>query len=222
MDIMTAIKERHSVRDYTDKVIEVETAEKLREKIEELNERSGLNMQIMLNEKGGFGNFVVKYGLIKNVKNYIAVVGKKGENLDETAGYYGEELVIYAQRLGLNTCWVGVPFIRDKCACEIGKDEKLVCVIAIGYGANQGFQHKNKPFEKLCKVDGQMPDWFKAGVECAMMAPTAMNQQKFLFELVDENMVSAKALAGPFSKVDLGIVKYHFEIGAGKDNFLWK
>ena len=27
---------------------------------------------------------------------------------------------------------------------------------------------------------------------------------------------------GFFSKVDLGIVKYHFEIGAGKENVKWK
>ena len=222
MDIMEAIKSRHSVRDYTDQKIDGETAEKLLEKIEELNSKSGLNMQLKLNEKGGFGNFVVKYGLIKNVKNYIAIVGKKSESLDETAGYYGEEIVVYAQMRGLNTCWVGVPFIRDKCSCEIGKDEKLVCVIAVGYGANQGFQHKNKPMEKLCKANGEVPDWFRNGIECAMMAPTAMNQQKFLIELEEENIVSAKALNGPFSKVDLGIVKYHFEIGAGKDNFLWK
>jgi len=221
MEIMDAIKARHSVREYTDRRIDEKTAAEILKEITVCNEESGLNMQLMLNEAGGFGNFVVKYGLIKNVKNYIAIVGKKGNALDETAGYYGEKIVIYAQMLGLNTCWVGVPFIRDKCACDIGKDEKLVCVIALGYGANQGFRHKDKPMDKLCKVNGEMPEWFKTGVECAMMAPTAMNQQKFLFELIGENTVSAKALAGPFSKVDLGIVKYHFEIGAGKDNFIW-
>lgn len=65
-----------------------------------------------------------------------------------------------------------------------------------------------------------MPDWFKSGVEAALLAPTAMNQQKFTFAL-DGEKVSAKAGKGFYSKIDLGIAKYHFEIGAGKDTFRW-
>ena len=33
--------------------------------------------------------------------------------------------------------------------------------------------------------------------------------------------VFAKSLGGFYSKVDLGIVKYHFEVGAGTENFRW-
>ena len=66
-----------------------------------------------------------------------------------------------------------------------------------------------------------MPDWFEKGVEAALLAPTAMNQQKFVF-VRKGNAVSAKAKAGFYSKIDLGIVKYHFELGAGRDNFHWE
>ena len=41
-------------------------------------------------------------------------------------------------------------------------------------------------------------------------APTAVNQQKFLFELKN-GKVTAKNLGGFYSKIDLGIVKYYFE-----------
>ena len=58
-------------------------------------------------------------------------------------------------------------------------------------------------------------------VACALLAPTAINQQKFKFSLHDGNKVSVKAGLGFYSKVDLGIVKYHFEIGAGVKNFEW-
>ena len=58
--------------------------------------------------------------------------------------------------------------------------------------------------------------------EFALYAPTAMNQQKFKFELVDENEVSLKVAGlGICTDIDLGIVKYHFELGAGVDNFNW-
>ena len=41
-----------------------------------------------------------------------------------------------------------------------------------------------------------------------------MNQQKFVFSL-DGNVVRAEAGTGFYSKIDLGIAKYHFELGAG-------
>ena len=48
----------------------------------------------------------------------------------------------------------------------------------------------------------------------AMMAPTALNQQKFFVELVgDEAMITAKK--GFLTKLDLGIVKYNFEAASG-------
>ena len=61
------------------------------------------------------------------------------------------------------------------------------------------------------------------GIEAALLAPTAVNQQKFKFILRDENKVQAKplmSLAG-YTQIDLGIVKYHFEIATGKENFSW-
>ena len=80
--------------------------------------------------------------------------------------------------------------------------------------------HKSKSFDTVTQVDGPVPDWFRKGIEAALLAPTAMNQQKFKFYL-DGDTVSAKAGMGFYSKIDLGIVKYHFEIGAGKENFHW-
>ena len=47
-----------------------------------------------------------------------------------------------------------------------------------------------------------------------------MNQQKFWITLKD-NTVTAKSLGGFYSKVDLGIIKYHFAVGAGHENFVW-
>lgn len=51
--------------------------------------------------------------------------------------------------------------------------------------------------------------------------PTAMNLQKFYLTYKD-GKVEAKAGLGFYAKMDLGIIKYHFEIGAGKENFKWE
>lgn len=220
MTIMEAMEARHSVRSYTDKVIDAETVKKLQDEIDECNKAGDLHIQLVTNEPNAFTGAMASYGHFKGVQNYIVVVGKKGNGLSERAGYYGERVVLFAQSLGLNTCWVGLTYSKRKAQIQIAKGEKYVCVIALGYGETQGKPHKDKPLEQLCKVNGETPDWFREGMRAAMLAPTATNQQKFLLTLSEGN-VKAEAQLGPYSKLDLGIIKYHFELGAGKDNFNW-
>ena len=69
-----------------------------------------------------------------------------------------------------------------------------------------------------------MPVWVRNGVRAALLAPTAVNQQKFAFILHDGNKVEAQkrfAIFANYAPIDLGIAKCHFEIGAGKENFEW-
>lgn len=217
MDIREAIKNRHSVRQYKDMPIEQEHRDKLEALAKECNEESGLNIQIIYDDPECFDTFWAHYGKFKNAVNYIALVGdKKMENLDETCGYYGQKLVLAAQQLGLNTCWVAGSYGKGKCKADAEKDEKIVCVIALGYGENEGVKHKSKPVSKLCNVpESEMPTWFKNGMVAAMMAPTALNQQKFFVTLEGEDVIIT-AWKRPMAKIDLGIVKYNFEAVTGK------
>jgi hypothetical protein len=90
----------------------------------------------------------------------------------------------------------------------------------VGYGETAGTAHKSKSIEALSKVNGKMPDWFRTGMQAALLAPTAVNQQKILITL-DGNTVTAKAGIGLCTKLGLGIVKCHFEIGANSNNWKW-
>ena len=216
MNIKEAISTRHSVRQYLPKPISQEHRDQLNELVESCRKESGLNFQIIYDEPMCFNSFLAHYGKFTNVKNYIAVVGKKSlENMEELGGYYGEKIVLAAQQMGLNTCWVGGTYGKRKQKAEIGPDEKLICVIAIGYGANEGNKHRSKPVEKLCDIKGSdMPQWFRNGLIAAMMAPTALNQQKFFVTLDgDEPVITTKG--GMMTKIDLGIVKYNFEAASG-------
>ena len=223
MTITDAIRERHSVRSYTEKKLSLEVISELQKEISKCNEESGLNIQLVANEPKAFDSFMAHYGKFSGVQNYIALIGKKSPRLDEQIGYYGERIALFAQTLGLNTCWVAMTFSKGiaKNKCKMNKDEKMVCVLALGYGTTQGVQHKNKAINDVCTVNDEIPDWFKLGIEAALLAPTATNQQKFLFSL-NGNKVSVKSTGGFYSKVDLGIVKYHFEIGVGQNNFIWE
>ncbi len=215
MDILNIIKERHSVRRYLDKKIEGEVLEKLQNKIEELNKESGLNMQLILNEQKAFDSFMAHYGKFDGVKNYIAIIGNKDSNLAEKSGYYGEQLVLFSQSLGLNTCWAALTFKKIKDAYKLNKNEKMKLVIAIGYGQNQGTTHKIKTYEQVTNVKGEAPQWFIDGVNASLLAPTAMNQQKFMIYYKD-GTVKITASKWPYANIDLGIVKCHFEMGSGR------
>lgn len=222
MTLQEAIRARHAVRSYTDRAIENNKIDELTKLIDECNHKGGLHIQLVVGDPKAFDSRLARYGKFSGVSNYFAMVGPKSPDLDEKIGYYGEQLVLKAQTLGLNTCWVGLTFKKNPEAFSVLDGEKIRCVIALGYGTTQGVGHKVKPIEKVSKVGGDMPSWFRSGVEAALLAPTAVNQQKFEFRLSGANDVSAKAGIGFFSKIDLGIVKCHFEIGAGKDNFVWR
>lgn len=218
MNLSEAMNERHSVRQYTDRPLDEAAISALRQEIDACNKESGLHIQLVTNEPKAFDGFMAHYGKFSGVTNYIAMIGRKGPTLDEKCGYYGERLVLLAQQLGLNTCWVAMTYSKIKTAFEVRSGEKLCIVIAIGYGQTQGVPHKSKAFGEVAQ--GDAPDWFQKGVEAALLAPTAMNQQKFMFTQKD-NRVSVKAGMGFYAKIDLGIVKYHFEAGAGKDGWEW-
>lgn len=223
MTIQEAIRVRHSVRKYTDQPIAAEIVAALRAEMEQLNAESGLNIQLVLDEPKAFASGMWKYGLFSGVKNYFVMAGPKGKEAEEKIGYYGEKLVLLAQTLGLNTCWVGLTYKKIPGTYTLREGDIVHCVISVGYGTIPGIQHPMKPAEQFYTAEGLPPEWFKAGVEAALLAPTAVNQQKFQFILHEGNKVEAKALfsmAG-YTNVDLGIVKYHFEVGAGKDNFDW-
>ncbi|MGN0115463.1 MAG: nitroreductase family protein [Acutalibacteraceae bacterium] len=220
MELKEAIINRHAVRKYTDKPIPTEILDELRAEIDLCNKQSGLHIQLVTNEPKAFDCFMAHYGKFSGVTNYIALVGKKGDDLDGLCGYYGERLAIKAQSLGLNSCWVAMSYKKISGAFEINDGEKLTVVIAIGYGETQGVQHKSKSAQAVSNIGDDTPDWFKSGVEAALLAPTAMNQQKFMLTYSD-GKVTAKAGFGSYTKLDLGIVKYNFEVGAMPHKVEW-
>lgn len=220
MDPLELMKSRHSVRSYNDRPIDEVTIRILRSLIDECNKVSGLHIQLCLNDGKAFNSFMSRLMKFSNVNNYIALSGEKSKNLEEKIGYYGEKIVLKATELGLGTCWVGRTYKKGKCNVKLNDDEKLFCVITIGYADSKGVPRKTKSIEELSSVNGEMPDWFRKGMEAAQLAPTALNEQKFRISL-DGNTVTAKPGIGVTTKIDLGIVKYHFELGAGSTNWIW-
>ena len=227
MNELEALRARHSVRRYVDEPMAEGHIAALNLAIDALNEESGLSIQLVTEDPAAFRGSIVGYGMFRGVRNYVALVGPDSPGLDESCGYYGQRLVLLAQKLGLNTCWVGMKNFSRKAKCRIGAGQRLALIIAIGVGETQGRARKSKAIGKVSNATDKSPDWFVRGVEAALLAPTAMNQQRFSLELTDisasdgRRVVRTRSLGGPFTKVDLGIVKYNFEVAAGVENFVW-
>lgn len=227
MTLLEAIKERHSVRRYIDKPIDAELVEKLQKGVDEVNAEGNLHIQLVTNEPKAFTGKMA-YGTFKGVSNYLVMVGPNDDSLSERIGYYGEKLVLLAQTLGLSTCWAGLTYNNVKTSYKMNDGERLCCMIALGYGDDPGRKHKRKTVEQLSNANAETPGWFRQGVEAVVMAPTAVNQQKFYFTYLGtdtdgKGLVKAErkfSLIG-YTKMDLGIAKLHFEIGAGSENFKW-
>ena len=226
MDKWELMRTRHSVRRYKNIPIEGEKLDALRKAVEEVNLEAGLHVQLFTEEPEAFDANAAHYGQFSGCRNYFAMVGPA--DADEKIGYYGEKLVLLAQELGLNTCWVALTFRKNRVVVDAAAGEKLHVVIALGYGEDSGKPHKSKSAADVSNVTELAPQWFKDGVEAALLAPTAVNQQKFRIEYLGTKdgkvaKVSAKPLFSlmGYSKMDLGIVMYHFELGAGKENFDW-
>lgn len=221
MTIMEAIEARHSVRSYKPVPIQPEAEARLRAEIDACNKEGGLSIQLVTGDMGAFGGVMARK--FDGVRGYVALIGPRTPALEEKAGYYGERIALLAQTLGLNTCWVALTYSKEAArrACRIGEDQRLVLVLAVGYGRTQGVPHRSKTPDQVSQAEGDAPMWFREGVRAVLLAPTAINQQSFRLVL-EGSTVEARALGGFYSKVDLGIVRYHFEIGAGKGNFTWK
>ena len=226
MTLLEAIDARHSVRRYISRPLEREAVDCLRAKIDECNSKGNLHIQLVLNERKGFSGMLA-YGSFSGVENYIVMAGRRADDLDERVGYYGEQIVLLAQQLGLGTCWAGLSYRKVKGAYALDSEEKVACMISLGYPDDAGRKHKCKSVEDVSNVGVSTPEWFEQGVRAALKAPTAVNQQKFYIEYAGvkdgRHCVRARRLFSVvgYTSMDLGIVRLHFEIGAGKDNFEW-
>lgn len=212
MELTDLIKERHSVRSYKDLQIEDEKKEVINNLITEINNESSLHIQVFYDDKKCFDSFLSHYGKFTNVSNYISLVGIKGKDLDEKLGYYAAKIILKLQELGLNSCIVGLTHGKSKAI--ISKGEKENCLISFGYGINSGVSHNVKKVKEVSNYKDGDPKWFHDAIEMTLLAPTAMNQQKYYFELKDDNKVNATAKMGFYTKFDLGIVKYYFQLFA--------
>lgn len=217
---MGIVRARHSVREYTDKALEGEVLEALRAEIEDVRKESGLDIQLVLDNPEVY-NVVARFGLIHGCTASIAFLSE-GPARDVEIGYWGQRIVLRAQELGLNTCWVAL-CNRKKSKAELREGRSVRLIAAIGYGVNGGYDRKTKSIDELSSTAGERPAWFDVAMEAAQLAPTALNAQNFHVELLEDGeSVRITSKPGGWRQVDEGIVRRNFEIGANETGATWR
>lgn len=218
MTLHEAMSQRHTVRKFTSDPITEDQTRLLYAKLDELNQAHNLMLQLVMEDTSGVNAFARMF-MSSGARNFFVLAAKPEEGYEERLGYAGAELCLYVQTLGLNTWWIGGTYSMRHVG-SLAPDAKVIGIIVVGHGATQGVPHKSRTAEQVSSYNGEAPEWFKAGVEAALLAPTALNRQKFMVK-GDGRKVSLKYAPGPMAGTDQGIVKYHFELGAGRENFEW-
>ena len=227
MTLQDALEIRRSRRKYVPEPLEPSAAATLRELIDELGGKENLDIRLVVDNGDAFKGFRKSYGMFTGVRNYLGLIGNKGDYLNsEKLGYYGELLVLHATALGLGTCWVAGTFDRAACPFDLSEDETVICAITVGRVPDElsgkeklirvMTHRKTKTIEQMCTSGVPLPDWFISGMNAVMVAPSAVNRQPVMFTYRDGSVsASVKDISGEMLALDLGIAKLHFELGAG-------
>lgn len=184
--------------------------------------------------KDVFKGIVGSYGKIKNAPAFIAFIGNMDSPfVQEEVGYTGEGVILEATALGLNTCWVAGFFRPESVASlvELKSSEQVLAVTPVGYAIRvesreeklmTGFgRHRRRlPVSRLMNEPGRtnIPEWIKASIQAARLAPSAINRQPWGFYVGDNSITVYVRTGGPeFSiskRLDCGIAMLHLEVAA--------
>lgn len=223
MDLVEAIGRRHSVRAFTDQPVGGAVRLQLESLAQELSRAGALTLSFRWDEPRAFAGGLAHYGRFSGVSDYLVISGRKRPGLEEDAGYHGERLVLEAQRLGLNSCWVALTARRRLVRATLPAGERLAVLVALGHGTTAGAPRRSKTAAQVSNAGEGTPGWFGRAVEAALLAPTSMNQQRFRLEYrpsASEGGLPGVRLArlpGPYSTVDAGIVRLHVELAASAE-----
>ncbi len=208
-NLIEAINLRHTVRRYKPTEIDFDNRKFILERVNKLNSSYNLTMRAVFDDDSAL-SLLGKFILSKNARNFIVLAGK--DNQQEQLGYCAADLMLYIQTLGLNSWFVGGTFNRKK--LEERYHESVFGIVVFGYGLDNGKKHSSKSFNQVSRSDEKVK-WYEKGVVAALKSPTALNKQNFKFILAN-GVVKLEVKKSPYAKLELGILRYFFELASGK------
>ena len=224
------IDERISCRAFEQRAVEQEKVDILASDIERINSQSGLHFQLYGPREDGTAIDLSTSMFANNAPLYAALVGPSEYGPQEQLGYYGEQLVLLVQQIGLSSCWVASTYNQETTRADIAEGEKLHDVLPIGYApAKQPLRQRtmraairarDKKLEDFWHGPtplSQAPEWIQACMLAVLKGPSAANKQPVFFvQQIKDGPIRAEVIEGGSDQkyTDLGIAKLHFELTA--------
>jgi nitroreductase len=141
MTIIESIKQRRSVRTYTNQPLSKELKDKIEDFIRQTQAPFGVNARIQF-VNTGTGEKRLKlgtYGFISGASDYLALIYEEAPLAEEGGAYLFEQVILYCTGLGLGTCWLGGSFSRKdfKKQVQLKPNERLRIVSPVGYKSDR-------------------------------------------------------------------------------------
>jgi len=235
-DWLASVATRHSRRSFDGSRLPNETLDAVLSACERFTPYPDARM-VLVREPATdiFRGAIGSYGKVKGAPHVLVFVGdERSPFADQHVGYTGEGVILEAAALGLDTCWVA-GFFDPKAAAQLvtlSPGERIYAVSPLGHSpetislSERGMRglagaHKRKVLATIAPGAGSdegWPQWARAAVETARLAPSAVNRQPWRFRMESGALVISKDGAAEMPKVtkrlDCGIAMLHAEIGA--------
>lgn len=176
------------------------------------------------------------YGKIKGAPAYMVFIGNRRDPMvQEKLGYTGEGVILAAEAMQLSTCWVGGSFSPKavRSFIELNDREIIFAISPVGIAPERhtfeervlsafGLMHKRKRLSELTigLEEREWPDWIKAALSSARLAPSAFNRQPWRFH-VKPDSITISTDGGELQRepvmskrLDCGIAMMHIEVAA--------
>ncbi|MDR1767053.1 MAG: hypothetical protein LBR32_01230 [Propionibacteriaceae bacterium] len=240
MDILEAIRLRHSTRAFDGRPLTEADHKSIASFIEATAPPFGVHARIELIQ-ADFGDERVKlgtYGSVKGARDFMGLIYGEGPLVQEGSAYWLEQVVLHCTSIGVGSIWLA-GFTHSSFA----KHVKLAPAETLGYACPVGYEGgqrplaeriglwnskklhaAKKPFETLfLDAEGQpltpqaAGDW-ELPLQMTRIAPSAKNLQPYRVVVTPtachfliQPSMGIPSGPGWFSHIDVGIAMCHFE-----------
>lgn len=234
-------RSRKSVRSYSEQPLRGDDLKKLSEFIKEIGNPYDIPVEFRLLDAKAHG---LSSPVITGESLYVGAKLRRGPRMEEALGFAFEQLVLYAQSLGVGTVWIGGTMNRAlfEKAMELDEGEVMPCVSPLGYPAKKP-SFREAMMRKGVRADSRHPfeSMFFSGsmntplteaaagrlrepLEAVRWAPSAVNKQPWRVVISEgcahfylkHSKGFAGGEAGNMQKIDMGIALCHFYFSAAE------
>ena len=238
------IKMRTSCRTFDSNAIEDDKVEKLKDYIEEINNKTEISARFIFvkkNNSNGAPEKLGTYGVISGANSFIVGIINKNEKNSLRFGYLFEKIILFATDLGLQTCWLGGTFKKNDFEqyASLNENEFIPIVSPVGIKKEKprflesamrtliGANNK-KSWNKLFfngnnsnPLSENEAGLYAVPIEMVRLGPSASNKQPWRIikdkKLLNFYLCRSKGYGSEnydMQKNDMGIAMCHFELAA--------